>query len=180
MVEQWFSRGQRGVDRYAFFLTECILSQALVAPGTRPLTTSIWTILKTLLFCTTMITEAGLSTSVYIPPAFSHSSSALALITLRTFSHLAFVIEKFGGAGHGAFAELKRGFYLALDVLASNADESEQFVKGLCHEIWSSGFVSTHPVQRAKKAFALSAIEQLVPVLSPTTIQTIVLPFCSP
>lgn len=127
-----------------------------------------------------MITEAGLSASVYIPPAFSHSSAALALITLRTFSHLAFVIEKFGGAGHGAFAELKRSFYLALDVLANNADESEQFVKGLCDEMWSSGFVSTHPVQRAKKAFALSAIEQLVPVMSPTTIQTIVLPFCSP
>ncbi|KAF8133976.1 hypothetical protein EV363DRAFT_1214665 [Boletus edulis] len=151
-----------------------------IAPETRPLTTSIWTILKTLLFCTIMITEAGLSTSVYIPPAFSHSSAALALITLRTFSHLAFVIEKFGGAGHGAFAELKRGFYLALDVLANNADESEQFVKGLCDEMWSGGFASTHSVQRAKKAFALSAIEQLVPVLSPTTIQTIVLPFCSP
>ncbi|KAG8214732.1 hypothetical protein J3R82DRAFT_9820 [Butyriboletus roseoflavus] len=151
-----------------------------IAPETRPLITSIWTILKTLLFCTIMITEAGLSTSVYIPPAFSHSSSALALITLRTFSHLAFVIEKFGGAGHGAFAELKRGFYLALDVLANNPDESEQFVRGLCDEIWSSEFLSTHPVQRAKKAFALSAIEQLVPVLSPTTIQTTVLPVCSP
>lgn len=126
------------------------------------------------------MTEAGLSTSVYIPPAFSHSSAALALITLRTFSHLAFVIEKFGGAGHGAFTELKRGFYLALDVLANNADESEQFVKGLCDEMWSSGLLPMHPVQRAKKAFALSAIEQLVPVLSSATIQTIVLPFCSP
>lgn len=127
-----------------------------------------------------MITEAGLSTSIYIPPAFSHSSAALALTTLRTFSHLAFVIEKFGGAGHGAFAELKRAFYLALDVLANNPDESEQFVRGLCDEMWSSGFASMHPVQRAKKAFALSAIEQLVSVLSPTTIQTIVLPLCSP
>lgn len=156
------------------------IASPLVAPETRPLTASIWTILKTLLFCTIMITEAGLSTSVYIPPAFSHSSAALALITLRTFSHLAFVIEKFGGAGHGAFAELKRGFYLALDVLANYADESEQFVRGLCDEIWSSGLPSTHPVQRAKKAFALSAIEHLIPVLSPTTIQTIVLPFCSP
>lgn len=124
-----------------------------------------------------MITEAGLSSSVYIPPVFSHSSSALALITLRAFSHLAFVIEKFGGAGHGAFSELKRGFYLALDVLVNNADESEQFVRGLCDEMWSSG---THPVQRAKKAFALNAIEQLIPALSPTTIQTIVLPVCSP
>lgn len=127
-----------------------------------------------------MITEAGLSTSIYISPAFSHSSAALALTTLRTFSHLAFVIEKFGGAGHGTFAELKRAFYLALDVLANNPDESEQFVRGLCDEMWSSGFASMHPVQRAKKAFALSAIEQLVSVLSPTTIQTIVLPFCSP
>ncbi|KAG9315619.1 hypothetical protein JVU11DRAFT_3261 [Chiua virens] len=155
-------------------------TEELIAPDTLPLTVSIWTILKTLLFCTIMMTEAGLSTSVYIPPAFCHSSSALALITLRTFSHLAFVIDKFGGAGHGAFTELKRGFYLALDVLANNPDESEQFVKGLFDEIWTSGFTPTHPVQRAKKAFALSAMEQLVPVLSSTTIQTIILPFCSP
>ena len=93
-----------------------------------------------------MIAEAGLSTSVYIPPAFSHLSLVLVLITLHTFSHLAFMIEKFGGASHEAFVELKRGFYLALDVLASDTGKSEQFVKGLCNKIWSSRFASTHPV----------------------------------
>ncbi|KAF8843207.1 hypothetical protein BDN67DRAFT_964560 [Paxillus ammoniavirescens] len=151
-----------------------------IAPETRPLTASLWTILKTLLFCTIMITEAGLSATVYVPSALGHSTAALALIELRTLSYLAFVIEKFGGAGHGAFAELKQAFYLALDVLGSTREESEQFVKGICEEIWTSGHVSTHHVQRAKKAFALSAIEQLVPVLSTSTIQTFVLPFCSP
>ncbi|KAF9236500.1 hypothetical protein BU15DRAFT_89117 [Melanogaster broomeanus] len=151
-----------------------------IAPETRPLTTSLWAILKTLLFCNIMIAEAGLSATIYVPPALCASTAALALIVLRTLSHLAFVIEKFGGAGHGAFAELKRAFYLALDVLASNQEESEQFVMGICEEIWSSGHASTHDLQRAKEAFALSAIEQLVPVLSTSTIQTFVLPFCSP
>ncbi|KIK94745.1 hypothetical protein PAXRUDRAFT_142236 [Paxillus rubicundulus Ve08.2h10] len=151
-----------------------------IAPETRPLTTSLWTILKTLLFCIIMITEAGLSATVYAPSALGHSTAALALIELRTLSYLAFVIEKFGGVGHSAFSEFKRAFYLALDVLGSTQEESEHFVKGMCEEIWSSGHVSTHHVQRAKKAFALSAIEQLVPVLSTSTIQTFVLPFCSP
>ncbi|KAF9219266.1 hypothetical protein BS17DRAFT_789773 [Gyrodon lividus] len=164
----WLATGLAGVEEES------------IAPETRPLTTSLWTILKTLLFCTIMITEAGLSATVYVPSALDHSTSALALIVLRTLSYLAFIIEKFGGAGHGALAELKRAFYLALDVLASNQEESEQFVEGICEEIWSSGHISAHHVPRAKRALALSAVEQLVPVLSTSVIQTFVVPFCSP
>ncbi|KAL4080947.1 hypothetical protein J3A83DRAFT_4203554 [Scleroderma citrinum] len=151
-----------------------------IAPKTRPLTQSIWTILKTFLFCTIMITEAGLSTLIYVPPALGHMAPLLALSVLRNLSHLAFVIQKFGGAGHGAFQELKRAFYLALDILAVHKAESEHFVQQLCEGLWSNPHDLSHPVQQAKKAFALSAIEQLVPALSTPTIKTFVLPFCSP
>ncbi|KAH7885077.1 hypothetical protein F5I97DRAFT_1928494 [Phlebopus sp. FC_14] len=156
------------------------LQDDTIAPETRELAASIWTILKTLLFATIMIAEAGLSAIVYVPPTLAHSAPALALAVLRTFSHLAFVIEKFGGAGHGTFIDLKRAFYLALDVLAGNQVDSEQFLKGICEEIWSNMLDASHPVQRAKKAFALSVIEQLLPVVSASIIQTYVLPFCTP
>lgn len=136
--------------------------------------------LKTLLFCTVMITEAGLSAVVYAPPVLSHVAPSLTLVVLRNLWHLAFVIEKFGGAGHGSFPELKRAFYLALDILAEFKVESEHFVQEICKELWSSPLDPSHPVQQAKKAFALSAIEQLVPVLGTSTIQMFVLLLASP
>ena len=152
----------------------------LIAPETRPLTQSIWIILKTLLFTTIMVTEAGLSGLVYVPPTLGHMAPSLALAVLRSLSHLAFVIQKFGGAGHGAFKELKRAFYLTLDILAVHTAESQHFVQQLCEGWWSNAHDLSHPIQQAKKAFALSAIEQLVSGLSISTIKTFVLPFCSP
>ncbi|KAI6013559.1 hypothetical protein EDC04DRAFT_694037 [Pisolithus marmoratus] len=151
-----------------------------IAPETRTLTESIWTILKTLLFSTIMVTEAGLSAVVDVPPEIGHSVPSLALAALRSLYHLAFVIEKFGGAGHSAFPELKRAFYLALDILAGHKADSEHLVQQLCEELWSNGYDLSHPTQKAKKAFVLSAIEQLIPVLTASTIETYVLPFCSP
>ncbi|KIJ59494.1 hypothetical protein HYDPIDRAFT_118489 [Hydnomerulius pinastri MD-312] len=156
------------------------IEEESIAPETRPLTASIWTVLKTLLFSTIMVAEAGLSCTPYLPQTLTHSSPSHALRILRTLSHLSFIIEKFGGAGHGAFTELKRAFYLALDILAADGGESEQFVKGVCDEVWQGGYAGTHSVQRAKKAFALAAVEQLVPVLSIGIIEAFVLPFCSP
>jgi hypothetical protein len=58
--------------------------------------------------------------------------SLLALSTLRTLSHLSFVITKFGGVAStssAGFAELKRVFYTALDVLSGDVEASETFVK---------------------------------------------------
>ncbi|KAI6133421.1 hypothetical protein EDD16DRAFT_1881813 [Pisolithus croceorrhizus] len=144
-----------------------------IAPETRELT-------ELLLFLTIMITEAGLSAVVYVPPEISHAAASLALAVLRVHYYLALVIEKFGGAGHHSFPELKRAFYLALDNLAEHKAESEHFVQQLCEELWSKAYDLRYPVQRAKKAFGLSAIEQLIPVLAGPTIETFVLPFCSP
>lgn len=129
-----------------------------------------------------MITEAGLSALVYIPSTSIAlpSASVLAVTALQALSHLSFIIAQFGGAGQGAFNELKRVFYLALDILGSDVTGSEKYVKDLC--VVESGRLplSTHPFYQAKKAFALSAIEQLVPVLNEPTIQELVFPTCLP
>jgi hypothetical protein len=93
---------------------------------------------------TVMLSQSVLSTITYTPPVSSTAAppdperaathSSLALSTLRTLSHLSFVITKFGGvtstSGVG-FAELKRVFYSALDVLSADVEASETFVKSL-------------------------------------------------
>jgi hypothetical protein len=129
-----------------------------------------------------MITEAGLSALVYIPSssAVLPRNSTLAVIVLQTLSHLSFVIAQFGGAGHGAFDELKRLFYLALDVLGSDVAESNEYARRLCDVKSGLDPPLAHPFYQVKKAFALSAIEQLVPVLNELIIQELVLPTCLP
>ncbi|KAI0056552.1 hypothetical protein BV25DRAFT_1920897 [Artomyces pyxidatus] len=138
----------------------------------------VWTVLKTLLFTTVMLIQSILSTIVYIrSPSHSITAAALAQQALQTLSHLAFVISKFGGVTGGAFAELKRAFYMALDVLAADAVAAEAYVFGLGHEQHGE---SSHSDVRAKSAFNLAAIEQLVPVLALPVLETIVLPLCLP
>lgn len=129
-----------------------------------------------------MITEAGLSALIYIPSTSIAlpSTSILAVTVLQTLSHLSFVISQFGGAGQGAFNELKRLFYLALDVLGSDVTGSDKYVRDLCVVESGQQPLSTHPFYQAKKAFALSVIEQLIPALSELTIQELVFPTCLP
>lgn len=156
--------------------------QSLLSLDAREVTTAIWATLKTLLFSVIMITEAGLSALVYIPStsAILLSTSTLAVVVLQALSHLSFVIAEFGGAGYGAFDELKRLFYLALDVLGNDVTESNEYARHLC--VVEAGLESlmAHPFYQAKKAFALSAIEQLIPVLNEMTIQELVFPTCLP
>lgn len=127
-----------------FCVVTCGSPLSTSAPDSRELATKIWTILKTLLFMTVMLSQSVLSTITYSRPVSSSAASpdperfathsSLALSTLRTLSHLSFVITKFGGvtstSGVG-FAELKRVFYSALDVLSADVEASETFVKGL-------------------------------------------------
>jgi hypothetical protein len=112
---------------------------------------SIWTVLKTLLFAVVMISESILVSAVYKSPAASVSTSAsvdsvveegitssphveLATTILRTLGHLSFVIVQFGGvsSAQGGFAELKKVFYLAHDILATDTVESEKLAYSLC------------------------------------------------
>ena len=129
-------------------LVTCGSSLNISVLDSRELAASIWTILKTLLFMTVMLSQSILSTITYSRPVSSTASppepegsathvpthSSLALSTLRTLSHLSFVISKFGGvtstSGVG-FAELKRVFYSALDVLSADVEASETFVRSL-------------------------------------------------
>ena len=149
-------------------------------------------------------------TSAVPPPKFKQSlehpptHSSLALSTLRTLSHLSFVITKFGGVtstSSDGFAELKRVFYSALDVLSADVEASENFVKASSLHGWSTwilrhdtftdlsiqveassstGERPMDPLTRARQAFNLACVEQLVPLLSLDTIEHCVFPLCLP
>lgn len=114
-----------------------------ITPESSEVTTEVWVVLNMLLFTTIRITESTLSTTILLPLSLSSSAStsststptppSLALTTLRTFSHLSFIITRFGGVTSADLPELRKAFFLALDVLGSDAHLSEQFVvKELC------------------------------------------------
>jgi hypothetical protein len=106
---------------------------------TREQTTLVWKTLKTLLFANIMIADAALSAVIFVPPAAYAGAvpvpSALALTVLHTLCNLSFVVSQFGGVTTTAspgFVELKKTFYLALDILAKSEEESDRFVRELC------------------------------------------------
>ncbi|KAF9267284.1 hypothetical protein L218DRAFT_984839 [Marasmius fiardii PR-910] len=167
-----------------------------------------WKVLKTLLFSCVMITEAVLSSSLYIPrsvysPVMVAGSSSiepatpatLALYTLRILGHLSHVVHQFGGVTSmgvptedggmgGVFKEMRKTFYLALDIVSATAAEEtrtrgplEKFVKSSCQAIKLLESPSTSsltvPVRwerdqlrLSRTSYALACIEQLVPILS--------------
>ncbi|KAJ7134406.1 hypothetical protein C8R44DRAFT_424065 [Mycena epipterygia] len=151
--------------------------------------TLVWTTLKTLLFANIMIADAALSATIFVPPAaysaVGPTPSSLALTVLLTLSNLSFVISQFGGVTTTAspgFVELKKTFYLALDILAKSEEESNRFVRELCLSVreWQGHRDDQDSDVQAKKAYALTCIEQLVPVLSGDCIQSYALPFSLP
>ncbi|KAI0373867.1 hypothetical protein BV20DRAFT_988973 [Pilatotrama ljubarskyi] len=170
--------------------------------GTREIATATWSILKTLLFTTLMLSQSVLSAVVFVPAPHAdrppqtsarYSSSAdiphaIALNVLHILSHLSFVMPQLGGVAstsEGGLPELKRAFYMALDVLASSEAAAERFVVELSQraEMVSKG-KGVDRVPRslldARKAFALACVEQLAPILSEETIETRVYPLCLP
>lgn len=129
------------------------------APDSREPLAQMWNLLKTQLFTTIMISQAVLSTVVFVPhPAdvatsATSSPQALATAVLRTLSRLAFVIHQFGGvtaSSAGGFPELKRAFYMALDVLASDPAESERFVTEYCRSESIKGECGSCPLDAVK------------------------------
>ncbi|KAI0304338.1 hypothetical protein B0F90DRAFT_1815685 [Multifurca ochricompacta] len=189
-----------GARLVQFRAVACSSSPNIAAPESRELAENIWTVLKTLLFTTIMLLQSILSTIVYSSPvactivslqpkpssAHLPTHSSLALLTLRTLSQLSFVISKFGGvtstSGAG-FAELKRVFYSALDVLSVDAEASEKFVKALSTHAPASSSLKpqlAEPLTRARQAFNLACVEQLVPLLSLDTIEYFAFPLCLP
>lgn len=134
------------------------------APDTRELSRSIWLLLKTLLFSTIMVADGVLASAVFVRPQHRDSAvnpQTLAQSTLQTLFHISFVVSQLGGVTATAtgsdqgFKELRRVFYLAIDVLSSESSSDgarhdvskvcEDFVTDLVSEIkGSSGMV--HPL----------------------------------
>ncbi|CAK5284396.1 unnamed protein product [Mycena citricolor] len=130
----------------------------------------VWKTLKTLLFANIMIADAALSAAVFVPPSAYQAArcepSDLSLTVLRT-------LLTYPSPG---FTELKKTFYLALDILSKNAPESDRFVRELCVSV--RGGIGADVM--AKTAFALTCIEQLVAVLSGECIKEDALPILLP
>jgi len=110
---------------------------------------SVWVVLKTLLFTTIMIADGVLASVVYAssPPTYNASTNPVlpymvAQSVLRTLSRLSFVVSEFGGVTAGetdnesGFAELRKVFYLAIDIFCSREDI--ELANGT--ENWSEAF----------------------------------------
>ncbi|KAH9980191.1 hypothetical protein BGW80DRAFT_1163428 [Lactifluus volemus] len=168
-----------------------------IALESRDVAANIWTILKTLLFTTIMLSQSILSTITFSPPvtvflepkqflAHPPTHSTLALSTLHVLSRLSFVIAKFGGVTStrsDGFAELKRVFYSALDVLSADVEASDTFVRSLNAHVPTTsnkGLTPKDSLIRARQAFNLACVEQLVPLLTADTIEHVVFPLCLP
>ncbi|KAI0333742.1 hypothetical protein GY45DRAFT_1319349 [Cubamyces sp. BRFM 1775] len=178
--------------------TKCPLARAnkeddLASGETRDIATATWSILKTLLFMTLMLSQSILAAVVFVPnphsqPVSPVSPHSIALNILHVLAQLSFVMPQFGGVAstaEGGLPELKRAFYMTLDVLAASDEAAERFVAELCQgqAISEKGKgVDNIPrsLQDAREAFVLACVEQLVAKLSEETIQTRVFPLCLP
>jgi hypothetical protein len=131
-----------------------------IAPETA---TVVWSTLKTLLFSNIMIADAVLSAAIYIPPSESSPTpSTLALTVLHNLSSLSFVISQFGGVTTTAspgFVELKKTFYLALDILAQSEEESDRFVRELCLSLQAQDTSQWFPL-KTRISFELSSSQE--------------------
>ena len=184
-----------------------LLSLIRPAPESRETTKKLWATMKTLLFTIVMLTESVLSGVVFLPPQSSSVTPAiLANKVLNSLSHLSFVISEFGGvvALSQGFEQLKKTFYLALDILAQgewgnddNGSKAEEYVRDVCFALnsmrkdssmssfllfsfFSHQFQAANRPLRAKQAFVLASLEQLIPVLSEACIKQWVWGVCYP
>ncbi|KAF8073411.1 hypothetical protein FPV67DRAFT_1477676 [Lyophyllum atratum] len=186
-----------------------ILSETEIAPDTRDLFKSTWLLLKTFLFTVVMVSDGVLGAVVYArPPAHSPPTTppqSLAESTLKTLSHISFVVSQFGGVTATAtsddpgFVELRKVFYLALDILSFKCPPSrdtgvvgvggshcEQFVRELVADLGvvfpgriGSG-AGAGAFEEAKTAYTLACIEQLVPLLGVGCLRDCVWGLCVP
>jgi hypothetical protein len=111
------------------------------------------------------------------------------------------VISQFGGVASSTegFKELKRVFYLSLDIVAAdpNPTTGATFVRELmsygqglllssipvpdeADHATESAFDFAHPFRQSRTAYALVVVEQLMPTLDDLMIESIIVPFCHP
>ena len=92
-----------------------------------------------------MIHQSILDSLLFLRPVSSspfQKASHVARKIVQTLSALSFVIETFGGvASTGvdgpSFPELKRVFYMAIDIMAADAPACEQLVRDLITDLKS-------------------------------------------
>ena len=102
--------------------------------------------LKTLLFMTLMLSQSILAAVVFVPNSHSQATSpvsphSIALDIMHVLAQLSFVMPQFGGVAstaEGGLPELKRAFYMALDILTASDEAAERFVADLLGEITSN------------------------------------------
>ncbi|KAL1658701.1 hypothetical protein GGF50DRAFT_66766 [Schizophyllum commune] len=162
-----------------------------ITQSAQPVITDFFAIVKTLLFCIVMVADAVMAHVVYVRPGgtaislgASYTSSAalsstafsphiaLSFTLLRTLARLS--------PAKATFPELARAFYAALDVIAvDETGAADALVRAIAREeviggvgrtggsgsIASSSSGRASPSSPSRTAFALSCIEQLVPVL---------------
>jgi hypothetical protein len=178
---------------------------------------TVWWLLKTFLFSTIMVSDGVLGSVVFAKPhsrnnqdMLGSTARSLAETVLRTLYHISFVVSQFGGVIATAasedpgFIELRKVFYLAVDVLSSSEpphehetiEVCERFVKelidnfGRCSGMCPFAFfcrpclndLTDHvdPSKQAKTTYALACIEQLVPLLSEQCLRDHVWDLCAP
>ena len=96
-----------------------------------------------MLFSTLMIHQSILDSLLFLRPVSSSPSnkaSHIARRTVQTLSALSFVIETFGGVASTSedgpsFPELKRVFYMAIDIMAADAPACEELVRDLITDL---------------------------------------------
>ncbi|KAJ8455269.1 hypothetical protein ONZ51_g12546 [Trametes cubensis] len=178
--------------------SKCPLAEAteeddMAGAETREIATLTWSILKTLLFMTLMLSQSILAAVVFVPNSHSEATSpvsphSIALNIMHVLAQLSFVMPQFGGVAstaEGGLPELKRAFYMALDILTASDEAAERFVAELLRgKITSSKGKGVDVIPRslhdARAAFMLACVEQLIPKLSEETIRTRVFPLCVP
>ncbi|KAL5482633.1 hypothetical protein ACEPAI_9227 [Sanghuangporus weigelae] len=166
-----------------------VTSETQLDETTGKVTEKIWAVLKTHLFSTLMLQQAMLDIILYhSPPSSLYSTSYLTSTILSTLSSLSFVISSFGGVAAGpteagtgpSFPELKKVFYMSVDILSTNVTESEDFVRSLVRDARTSSVSLINPFMHAKWSFILTCIEQFISVLDDDSVEEVVIPFCEP
>ncbi|KAG9091785.1 hypothetical protein FRC07_011787, partial [Ceratobasidium sp. 392] len=163
-------------------------SDEKIAIDTRPTTTIAWHMLKSFLFTTVLISQSALDTVIYYNAATPQEGKTLSRNILTALCRLSFVSLKFGAltAEGGGFSGMKRAFFGALDVLASNSDDSGSTGERLCVELVTSlalelsdvesSIGTTHPIYRGRVVYFLVCAEHVMNQLSEKTIEQVILP----
>ncbi|GJJ06969.1 hypothetical protein Clacol_001166 [Clathrus columnatus] len=152
--------------------------------SSKPISTDIWKILKTLLFSQLMVLQTILASLIYFKPSTfpPHiSAAAIAHTILRSMHNQAFIISQFGGiaAISDGFKELKRVVYSTLDVIAadSNSNQQADLIDHLLSSLQRSQLPRDHASYQAQTAFTLTVMEQLITSLTDETIEQKIIPF---